>query len=65
MEDILYLVSVWFIPALLAITNPSTNSYRRLIPGFEAPVNAFYSLGNRSAAVRIPKYATQPGAASL
>ncbi|MCB9004083.1 MAG: type I glutamate--ammonia ligase [Ardenticatenaceae bacterium] len=46
--------------ALLAITNPSTNSYRRLVPGFEAPVNAFYSLGNRSAAVRIPKYAHQP-----
>jgi glutamine synthetase len=46
--------------ALLAITNPSTNSYRRLVPGFEAPVNAFFSLGNRSAAVRIPKYANQP-----
>lgn len=46
--------------ALLAITNPSTNSYRRLVPGFEAPVNAFFSLGNRSAAVRIPKYAHQP-----
>jgi glutamine synthetase len=40
-------------PALLALTNPSTNSYRRLIPGFEAPVNAFFSLGNRSAAVRM------------
>jgi len=46
--------------ALLAFTNPSTNSYRRLVPGFEAPVNAFFSLGNRSAAVRIPKYANQP-----
>jgi glutamine synthetase len=46
--------------ALLAITNPSTNSYRRLVPGFEAPVNAFFSLGNRSAAIRIPKYASQP-----
>ncbi len=47
-------------PALLALTNPSTNSYRRLVPGFEAPVNAFFSLGNRSAAVRIPRYATRP-----
>lgn len=47
-------------PALLAFTNPSTNSYRRLIPGFEAPVNAFFSLGNRSAAIRVPKYADQP-----
>jgi glutamine synthetase len=47
--------------ALLALTNPSTNSYRRLVPGFEAPINAFFSLGNRSAAVRIPKYANQPG----
>lgn len=46
--------------AVLALTNPSTNSYRRLVPGFEAPVNAFFSLGNRSAAVRIPKYADQP-----
>ncbi len=45
--------------AVLALTNPSTNSYRRLVPGFEAPVNAFFSLGNRSAAIRIPKYACQ------
>ena len=52
-------------PALLAITNPSTNSYRRLVPGFEAPVNAFFSLGNRSAAVRIPRYATQPDAVRI
>lgn len=47
-------------PALLAFTNPSTNSYRRLVPGFEAPVNAFFSRGNRSAAIRIPKYVTNP-----
>jgi glutamine synthetase len=52
-------------PALLALTNPSTNSYRRLVPGYEAPVNAFFSLGNRSAAVRIPKYATQPDSARM
>jgi glutamine synthetase len=52
-------------PALLALTNPSTNSYRRLVPGFEAPVNAFFSLGNRSAAVRIPKYANQPDTARI
>jgi glutamine synthetase len=52
-------------PALLALTNPSTNSYSRLVPGYEAPVNAFYSLGNRSAAVRIPKYANQPDTARL
>lgn len=47
-------------PALLALTNPSTNSYRRLVPGYEAPVNCFFSSGNRSAAIRVPKYATQP-----
>jgi glutamine synthetase len=46
--------------AVMAFTNPSTNSYRRLVPGFEAPVSAVYSLGNRSAAVRIPTYANRP-----
>src|SRR5512142_452831 len=47
-------------PALLAFTNPSTNSYRRLVPGYEAPINCFFSSGNRTAAIRVPKYATQP-----
>ncbi len=52
-------------PALLAITNPSTNSYKRLVPGFEAPINCFFSHANRSAAIRIPKYATTAAAKRL
>ncbi len=42
--------------ALLGITNPSINSYQRLVPGYEAPTKLFYSPGNRSASIRIPKY---------
>ncbi|MBF2027166.1 MAG: type I glutamate--ammonia ligase [Oscillatoriales cyanobacterium C42_A2020_001] len=52
-------------PALLAFTNPSTNSYKRLVPGFEAPVNLAYSQGNRSASIRIPLTGDNPKAKRL
>ncbi|MFR8332761.1 MAG: hypothetical protein ACLU9S_10735 [Oscillospiraceae bacterium] len=59
--------ALWFIGGLLkhaaslcAITNPSTNSYKRLVPGFEAPVTVGYAMANRSAVVRIPAYAKAP-----
>jgi glutamine synthetase len=62
-------LALWYVggllkhgPALAAIIAPSTNSYKRLVPGFEAPVNLAYSRRNRSAACRIPMYSTSPAA---
>ncbi len=59
--------AIWYIGgilkhgrSLIAFTNPSTNSFKRLLPGFEAPVKLFYGLANRSAAIRIPKYVNTP-----
>ena len=62
-------LALWYIgglikhgPALSAIIAPTTNSYNRLVPGFEAPVNLAYSRRNRSAACRIPMYSASPKA---
>ena len=59
--------ALWFIGGLLkhagslcAITNPSTNSFKRLVPGFEAPVTIGYATANRSSIIRIPAYAKTP-----
>ncbi|HEX7098820.1 MAG TPA: type I glutamate--ammonia ligase [Acidimicrobiia bacterium] len=65
-------IARWYIggllthaPAVLAFAAPTTNSYHRLVPGYEAPVNLVYSNRNRSAAIRIPTYSQSPAAKRL
>src|SRR5260370_7854929 len=52
-------------PSILAFAAPTTNSYRRLVPGYEAPINLVYSQRNRSACIRIPTYSNSPKARRL